>query len=353
MNKFYTILVLFAISGLLFTNIPVESNAASNLGYMLTITENAQKYCKSGIEARENVSQEILDLYLKSISDVNKLESAIDANDIKSAREYFVLSMQKMRQISLALNELEVEETKHYLPIQKNPILDRYELNIQKLKSISIKLGANIDFHEIDNLVILAKENHKNGNSEKTKQIIQNIAEKGVTIYQTLQSINEENKIIRAKALAEKHIQKINILILQAKELGLESSIEKLEQSKNHLISANNTSQIKHTIKIIITLQSQIEKSKFDTISQLKQTEIQFSEQQKLSLQISQLQNKINSMISNAQGNNVAVYYLEKASTLIKSAKLDLNDSLDNIPKKINQIEDIISKAERALQTTA
>ena len=353
MNKFYIMLAMFAISGLLFANIPVESNAASNLGYMLTIAENAKKYCKSGIEARENVSQEILDLYLKSISDVDKLESAIDANDIKSAREYFVSSMQKMRQISLALNELEVEETKHYIPIQENSILDRYELNIQKLKSISIKLGANIDFHEIDNLVILAKENHKNGNSEKTKQIIQNIAEKGVTIYQTLHSINEENKIIRAKALAEKHIQKINILILQAKELGLENSIEKLEQSKNHLISANNTSQIKHTIKIIITLHNQIEKSKSDTITQLKQTEIQFSEQQKVSLQISQLQNKINSMISNAQGNNVAVYYLEKASTLIKSAKLDLNDSLDNIPKKISQIEDIISKAERALQTTA
>ena len=353
MNKFYIFLVLFAISGLLFTNIPVESNAAPNLGYMLTIAENAKKYCKSGIEARENVSQEILDLYLKSISDVNKLESAIDANDIKSAREYFVLSMQKMRQISLALNELEVEETKHFTPIQKNPILDRYELNIQKLKSISIKLGANIDFHEIDNLVILAKENHKNGNSEKTKQIIQNIAEKGVTIYQTLQSINEENKIIRAKALAEKHIQKINILILQAKELGLDNSISKLESSKTHLMAANNTAQIKHSIKIIITLQNEIEKSKIETIKNLKQSEIEFSEQQKLSLQISQLQNKVANMMSNAHGNNVAIYYLEKASSLIKSANLQLNDSLYDIPKKINQIEQIISKAERALQATA
>tara|TARA_B110000014_G_scaffold160519_1_gene113118 strand:- start:489 stop:1550 length:1062 start_codon:yes stop_codon:yes gene_type:complete len=353
MNKFYVMLVMFAISGLLFANIPAESNAASNLGYMLTIAENAKKYCKSGIEARENVSQEILDLYLKSISDVDKLQSAIDANDIKSAREYFISSMQKMRQISIALNELEVEETKHYLPIQRNPTLDRYEMNIQKLKSISIKLGASIDFHEIDNLMVLAKENHKNGNSEKTKQMIQDIAKKGMTIYQTLQNINEENKIIRAKALAEKHIQKINILILQAKELGLDDSISKLEQSKTQLISANNTSQIKHNIKIIITLQTQIEKSKSDIIRQLKQTEIQFSEQQKLSLQISQLENRINLMASNAQGNNIAIYYLEKASALTKSAKLDLNNSLDNIPEKINQIEDIISKAERLLQAAA
>ena len=110
MNKFYIMLAMFAISGLLFANIPVESNAASNLGYMLTIAENAKKYCKSGIEARENVSQEILDLYLKSISDVDKLESAIDANDIKSAREYFISSMQKMRQISIALMNLKLRK---------------------------------------------------------------------------------------------------------------------------------------------------------------------------------------------------------------------------------------------------
>ena len=58
-------------------------------------------------------------------------------------------------------------------------------------------------------------------------------------------------------------------------------------------------------------------------------------------------------MMSNAHGNNVAIYYLEKASSLIKSANLQLNDSLYDIPKKINQIEQIISKAERALQATA
>ena len=36
--------------------------------------------------------------------------------------------MQKMRQISLALNELEIEDVQHYLPVQRNPILDRYEI---------------------------------------------------------------------------------------------------------------------------------------------------------------------------------------------------------------------------------
>ena len=37
MNKFYIIFVILTITSLLFANIPVPSNAASNLDYMLTI----------------------------------------------------------------------------------------------------------------------------------------------------------------------------------------------------------------------------------------------------------------------------------------------------------------------------
>ena len=51
MNKIFAILAIFAVGGLLFANVPVETKAASNLDYMLTIAENAKKYCKSGIEA--------------------------------------------------------------------------------------------------------------------------------------------------------------------------------------------------------------------------------------------------------------------------------------------------------------
>ena len=73
MNKIYVIFVMFAISGLLFANVPIPSHAAVNLDYMLTIAEKAKTWCKSEIEARESVDQKILDLYLQSISEVDKL----------------------------------------------------------------------------------------------------------------------------------------------------------------------------------------------------------------------------------------------------------------------------------------
>ena len=193
MNRIYATAAIFAITCLLAASVPTPSNASSNLDYMLTIAENAQKYCKSEIEARDTVEPKMKELYLQSISEIAKLESAIDANDVKSARDHFVSAMQKMRQITLMVNQLEVVEAERALSSTKNPVLDRFEFNIQKLKSISIKLGANIDFQEIDELMSLAKQIHSTGDVTKTNQIIEKIAKKGTAIHETLKTINEEN----------------------------------------------------------------------------------------------------------------------------------------------------------------
>ena len=353
MNRIYATAAVFAITCLLAASVPTPSNALSNLDYMLTIAENAQKYCKSEIEARDTIEPEMKELYLQSISQIDKLESAIDANDVKSAREHFVSAMQKMRQITLMINQLEVAEAENALPITKNPVLDRFELNIQKLKSISIKLGANIDFQEIDELMSIAKQIHSTGDVTKTNQIIDSISKKGTTIYQTLKTINEENKIIRAKALAEKYSERINVLILQAKQLGLEDSVSQLEESKYILTSTNSTSQIRQNIKIVIVLSDSIQKSKAEAMDETQRAEIQLSKQQQALMQLTQLEKKATSLSAISEGNNIAIYYLERVQSLIESTKLQLEDPSNDINPKINQIEKFLFKVERLLQNAA
>ena len=353
MNRIYATAAVFAITCLLAASVPTPSNALSNLDYMLTIAENAQKYCKSEIEARDTIEPEMKELYLQSISQIDKLESAIDANDVKSAREHFVSAMQKMRQITLMINQLEVAEAENALPITKNPVLDRFELNIQKLKSISIKLGANIDFQEIDELMSIAKQIHSTGDVTKTNQIIDSISKKGTTIYQTLKTINEENKIIRAKALAEKYSERINVLILQAKQLGLEDSVSQLEESKYILTSTNSTSQIRQNIKIVIVLSDSIQKSKAEAMDETQRAEIQLSKQQQALMQLTQLEKKATSLSAISEGNNIAIYYLERVQSLIESTKLLLEDPSNDINPKINQIERFLVKVERLLQNAA
>ena len=68
MNRIYATAAIFAITCLLAASVPTSSNASSNLDYMLTIAENAQKYCKSEIEARDAVEPKMKELYLQSIS---------------------------------------------------------------------------------------------------------------------------------------------------------------------------------------------------------------------------------------------------------------------------------------------
>ena len=199
----------------------------------------------------------------------------------------------------------------------------------------------------------LAKENHENGNTQNVKNLTKEIAEKGTAIYQTLTLINEQNKIIRAKILAEKHIQKANILILQAKELGLQDAVSKLEQSKASLISSNSTSQIKQSIKIIIVLNKTIQKTQSEAMEDAKRIELHLSEREKASMQLSQLEKKANILSVNSQGNNIAIYYLEKAESLIESAKLQLEDPSNDISAEIKNIERFLLKIEKLLQRTA
>ena len=352
MNKLYLILVVFAFSGLLFANMPTPSNAASDLNYMLTIAENANRYCKSQIETKTNLDPQIIALYGQSISEIDKLASAIELSDVKSAREYFVSSMQKMGKLSIMLSQTDPSITDD-LPSNQNIVLDRYKTNLQKLKSISAKITANVDFKEMDDLMILAEQENSKGNYEQAKQVLEDIANKGMAIYKTLESINEQNKITRAKALAEKYVHQVNILIIQAQELGLQDSISKLEQSKVNLVSANNTSIIKQHIKIVIVLNQHIEKSKSDIMDKIKQNEIQLSKQQQLSIQIAHLENKAHTLYSNADGHNAATYYLEKAFSIIESTKHDLNDQSNDVTAKIKQIKDILSKVEKLLQEAA
>jgi len=352
MNRSYTICAIFAITSLLVASVPIPSNAASNLDYMLTIAENAKRYCKAEIEARETVEPKMKELYLGSISEVDKLESAISANDMKAAREHFVLAMQKMRQINLMINQLEIAEAERQAPVTKNPVLDRLEMNVEKLKSISIKLGANIDFQEIDELMTVAKQVQATGDTQKTKQLIDSIYKKGTDIYQTLKSINEQNKIVRAKALAEKYTERINILIIQAKELGLEDSVSKLEQSKANLLSANSTSQIKQNIKLVIVQNTLITKLKAESMEDVKRSEIQLSKQQQAYLQLGQLETKVNVLSGNSEGNNIAIYYLDKVEMLIESVKIKLKDPSNDVSKNIKQIERLLLKVEKMLQDT-
>jgi len=350
MNKFYGILTLFAMSGLLLPTAMMTTEAASDLNYMLTIAENAKSYIKSKIDKMENSDSRILDLYGQSNEEIDKLSVAIKNGDVKSARDLFVSSMGKLKQVSHMLNQLEASKSQESSLPDQSQIIKRYEMNYQKLQQITKKLGANIDFSEMESLLSLAKQNAQQGNTEKTKQAIEQVALKGIQIYKTLQSINEQNKIIRAQALAERYVDKINALIVEAKTSGLLDYVKKLENTKTQLVSSNNTSQITKNIRIIITINNDIKEINRNDIKQIDVDEIRLSQTQRIASELNQLETKAKLLHSDASESKVALYYVEKALAIIDNIRNNIDEPKHKTDAKVDLVEKLLSKASRILQ---
>ena len=358
MNKIYGIIAIFAFAGLLLPTSAIQIDAASDLDYMLTIAEKGKKYIKIKINEMQNSDIQdwknqkvVLEIYDKSAYEIEQLEEAIENGDVKSARKLFVSSMGKIKQISLMLNQIVENKAQDDALPDYSQILKRFEINTQKLKQMSGKLEANIDFSEIDNLILLGKENVKNDKNVQTKQVIDQIALKGIEINKYLVSINQVNKIIKAQALAERYVDKINSLIVQAKTSGLLDIASQLENTKIHLASSNSTSQITKNIKIIITINNNIK----ETQQKLRQAnfdvdEIKLSQTQKFTGKLNQLETKAKFLHSESIGSNAALYYVEKALSIISDVRNNLDDSEGKITSKIKLIEELLSKSEKIVQ---
>ena len=113
MNKIYGFFAIFAFAGLLLPTSAMQVEAASDLDYMLNIAEKAKRYIKHNIDEMENSNtqdwknrQAVLEIYNKSTYEIDQLSTAIKDGDVKSARELFISSMGKIKQISQMLNQI-------------------------------------------------------------------------------------------------------------------------------------------------------------------------------------------------------------------------------------------------------
>ena len=357
MNKIYGMIAIFAFAGLLLPTSVMQVEAASDLDYMLKIAEKAKRYIKQNINEMESSNtqdwknrQAVLEIYDKSVNEIDQLSDAIKDGDVKSARELFISSMGKIKQISQMLNQIAETKAQDASLPDHSQIIKRYEMNYQKLQQISNKIGADIDFSEMKSLISLAKQNNEQGKINQAKQTIDQIALKGLEIYKSLQSINQENKIIRAQALAEKYVDRINALIVQAKTSGLLDYVEQLENSKTQLVSSNSTSQITKQIRIVITINNDIQEINRNNLQQIDVDEIQLSQKQRITSELSQLETKAKLLHSDAKGSNAALYYVEKAIALIDNLRNNLDDSERKINSKLQLIDQLLTKAEKIVQ---
>ena len=357
MNKLSISFLLVLIASMAFAPTLNTVHADSQLDILIKITENIKEHIKAEIDKMNVVPQQVYQLYDDGIKETDLLIQATQKEDAVSAKQHFINSMVAFKNASIAIAESDSEKTQKILIPDRSQTIKKYENNINKLKIISNKLNANINFEQIDNLLTLAKSNLIQGNFEQNEEIISNIVLQGKKIYQVLFEISEKNKIFRAKHFAQKYAERINVLISQAKEIGLYQTADDLEQSKIQLLQANTTKNIIKQFKITITF-----KLKVDQVKEIHHTKLL-----KYKSTIDSLENKAKRLADDATENSGADFFLNKVFSLIEEVNKDLQD-LEYAPatirddpkyfdltigKKIKTIKDILIKVEKLIYTSS
>ncbi len=351
MNKPLILLSLFLIATICFVTIPSSVQADSQLDVLIKITQNTQAQIKKDIDQMNNPPQKIHDFYDSGAKQSSLLIQAVENEDDVSAKQHFIDAMIAFKQASLAISENQPQAA----IVDHSSIINKYASNIEKLKIISTKLKTDIDFEKIDHLLALAKANNAQGKLEQAKDTLNEVASEGKQIQKLLHEISEKNKILKAKQFVQKHAERIQNLILQAKTFGLDKTANELEQSQIQLLQANTTNQIKQQFKIIIVHQQKVEQVK----------EVSQAELLRLQSLIEPLENKAKRLADDLQGNNAAANLLDNAFNLIEKTKQDIQDlqyvsgridtkNLDlTIGKNIETIKDLLMKVEKLIYTSS
>nr|AIF16747.1 hypothetical protein [uncultured marine thaumarchaeote KM3_74_G09] len=356
MNKLLVFFSLFLIVSVGFVTIPNIIHADSQLDILVKITQNTKEHIKNDIDKLGDISQRVYDFYDEGSRETVLLTQAVENGDAKSAKQHFISAMIAFKRTSLAISENESQEIPQMVTSVHSQTIKKYENNIKKLKLISAKLNTDVDFEQIDQLLALAKANIAKGSIEQTKEVLSKISSEGKQIQKLLFEISEQNRIHKAKQFVQKHAERINSLILQAKTFGLEKTANDLQQSHLQLLQANTTSQIKHQFKIIIIHQQKVEQVK--EISQAGLLRLQ-------SLLVP-LEKKAQSLAGDIKENSAAERFLKNAFNLIEEAKQDIKD-LENAPgitsdakyldltigKKIQTIKDLLLKVEKLIYVSS
>ena len=351
MNKLLIFFALFLVGSMCFVIIPNTAHADSQLDILVKITQNTKEHIKTDIDKLSNISQEVYDFYDKGTRETTLLIQAAEKEDAESARQHFIDAMIAFKQTSLVISQNESQKSTQTIVSDHGPTIKKYESNIYKLKIISTKLNADVDFEQIDQLLVLAKANNAKGSLEQAKEVLDKIASEGKQIQKFLYEVSEQNRILKAKQFVQKHAERINSLILQAKTFGLDKTANDLKQSQIQLLQANTTNQIKQYFKIIIIHQQKVE--------QVKETNQ--SELLRLQALLIPLEKKAQSLIGDIKENSAADNFLKKAFYLIEKTKQDIDDLeyapgginakyLDlTIGKNIQAIKDLLLKAENLI----
>ncbi|MBM3896452.1 MAG: hypothetical protein FJ360_01745 [Thaumarchaeota archaeon] len=333
MNKTYVMLFLAAA---FLATITTSAYAEPETESLVRLAMQARDHIKFELSNTESVSDEIKKLYDQGSVEIDALTNAAKEENIESARTHFLAAMKIFKEIGQQISQTRqvaeialAQDTDTQYGVK--PVIDRMERYVDRLKEIAKKSGVEIDFQTLDELITTARNHYNNGDLESAEKTIDVLESLTLDVYNTLKNDADQKKTIRAKDFAEKQVQRVDALIVQAKDLGLSENITKnLEQSKLQLIKASNSSQIVKQTKIIITLKNQFDESKANRIDTI----------------INNLEAKLDKLSTNKRIDTVK---LDKATSMLDELKtLISKGNLEDAFKLFNTLNNLLIDIENS-----
>lgn len=277
------------LSVLLFASIMIlgptlgQAEARTEYDSILRIATQAHEEIKVQLSRSDSVRADVEEMFREGTDELDALKEAIQNEDPESAKRHFLLAMGIFKKISQMDSETSSPATGFRDDLVRHDLkskLDRTEGYFIKLKNIATTHGADVDFLELDQLFDLAKQQFSEGDYEGTKESIKEIKGLISDIKEKLKESSQAKASDRAKQFAQKYLEKLDALIIEATELDYPPEVvEKLKAAKEKLSQSSDPRQIIEEIKQILSIKEQLDLSRFNKIiSQANQIEQQINE---------------------------------------------------------------------------
>ena len=269
MKKITSLVLLILVSSMILGGMTSTTQAQTDPSILLKIVKHAQEQLESQIN--EDSSDKTKQLFKEGTQQINALEESLKNNDIDLSKKHFLSAMRIFKEISQQLTNNQSPQVKidNLKATTKDPSADllRMQEYIDNLKTIAKKYNALIDFSELDDLFVIAKQQVIDKQFDDALQSISKIKQISMDLSNKIRGHASQQEQSRAKEYAQKYLEQLDRLIENAKNHGLSTDIiQKLETARVNLSAATDPHKIIKQIKEIISIKEQFELTKNDRL---------------------------------------------------------------------------------------
>ena len=347
MRKKITSIALFAlVASMIMGSIPNYAYADSQSDSLIRIASQARDQVKIQL-SKVDATQEIKDKFEIGSVEIRLLIEASKNEDVPAYRQHFLSAMNIFNEIIQQISEISstsdaaLSSSQTVVTSSISHELDRLERYIDRLKGIAIRNGIDIDSSYVDKLIDKTRNEIEEGNSVETSTI-KEIKQSIVDLNNSLREKTREYTTDRAKSLVEKHLEDLDRLIAEAKDMRVsQGTLDKLMEARDHLNSVSDTSnvtQIIDEVKKLISIKKQFEDTKMQRIQvRSNQLESTYERLSNYADEIPEL-NKAENMLLELR----ALISEKKSYNAIRVLN-SLNDLLNELENSISTVEEVVA----------